>query len=252
MATRDVKVGEPIWIDIMTSDPDTTRKFYSALFGWDSTDPDPTMGGYFNFFRDGEFTAGGMSKADDNPMPDMWSVYLKSDDATKTVETAAANGATVIVPAMDVTELGTMGVFIDPAGNGIGVWQPKEHKGFAVRGEPNSPAWIELMTKGYDAELQFYRDVFGWETLAVHDTPEFRYSFSDPEEAHAAGVMDASNEHVDVPLGWAIYFGSENVDATVATALELGASIVQPAVDTPYGRLAALTDSTGALFKLRG
>jgi len=48
-----------------------------------------------------------------------------------------------------------------------------------------------------------------------------------------------------------VYFEVDDVDAALAKTVELGGAIVQPAEDTPYGRLATATDSTGALFKLR-
>jgi predicted enzyme related to lactoylglutathione lyase len=40
------------------------------------------------------------------------------------------------------------------------------------------------------------------------------------------------------------------VDDAVAKAQELGGSVVQQAEDTPYGRIAIVTDSTGAFFRL--
>ncbi|MDQ2754168.1 MAG: hypothetical protein M3R71_01315 [Actinomycetota bacterium] len=49
---------------------------------------------------------------------------------------------------------------------------------------------------------------------------------------------------------WSIYFGTENTDASLVKVTELGGSIVLPAEDTPYGRLAEVADPTGAHFKL--
>ena len=74
-------------------------------------------------------------------MPDVWSVYLAVDDAKATVDAAAANGAAVIVGAIDVMELGTM---------------------------------VGLHTRDYDATVAFYRTVFHWDTHVVSDAPEFR------------------------------------------------------------------------------
>jgi uncharacterized protein len=53
-----------------------------------------------------------------------------------------------------------------------------------------------------------------------------------------------------VPGQWSIYFGTEDADATLARIVELGGSIVQPAEDTPYGRLAQAADPSGINFKL--
>jgi hypothetical protein len=53
-----------------------------------------------------------------------------------------------------------------------------------------------------------------------------------------------------VPSHWAVYFSVEDADEAVAKALELGATVVRPAEDTPFGRVVDLVDSTGAPFKL--
>lgn len=67
-----------------------------------------------------------------------------------------------------------------------------------------------------------------------------------------AGIMDASGFLPDgAPAQWSVYFAADDVDQALAKVAELGGSTVLPAEDTPYGRLAAAADSTGAIFKLR-
>jgi predicted enzyme related to lactoylglutathione lyase len=55
-----------------------------------------------------------------------------------------------------------------------------------------------------------------------------------------------------VPAHWTVYFAVADTDATVAKLTELGGSVVEPAMDTPYGRIAGVTDPMGARFKLVG
>jgi predicted enzyme related to lactoylglutathione lyase len=63
--------------------------------------------------------------------------------------------------------------------------------------------------------------------------------------------MDASGFlPVGVPAHWSVYFGVEDTDAALAKVVDLGGSILMAAEDTPYGRLAAAADPTGARFKL--
>ena len=152
---------------------------------------------------------------------------------------------------MDVMALGRMAIVTDPGGAMIGAWQPGEHKGFGVYGEPGTPSWFELHTRAYHASVQFYRDVFKWDAHTASDTPEFRYTTYGDGDAALAGIMDAS---AFLPAGspgnWSIYFGADDADKTLDQIVHLGGSIVQPAEDTPYGRLAQAADPTGALFKL--
>jgi predicted enzyme related to lactoylglutathione lyase len=235
----------------MTSNPAATQTFYETLFGWKAVDPDPDHGGYQNFHLDGEPVAGFMQKSPEMEIPDVWSVYLATDDAKATVDAAAAHGGQVIVPAMDVLELGTMAVVADPGGAAVGAWQPGDHKGVNVLLEPGTPQWFELHTRDYAPTVDFYRDVFGWDVHSMGDTPEFRYTTLFGGEQAAAGIMDASAFLPDgVPAHWAIYFNVPDADAALARVVELGGAVVLPAEDTPFGRLAAVTDATGALFKL--
>ena len=43
---------------------------------------------------------------------------------------------------------------------------------------------------------------------------------------------------------------ADDIVARVAKAFELGGSVLEPAEDTPYGRIATAADPTGAVFKL--
>jgi predicted enzyme related to lactoylglutathione lyase len=237
----------------MTSDPERARAFYSQLFGWTAEEPNEEFGGYFNFACRGARVAGGMKAMPDADMPDVWSIYLATDDAAKTAESATTHGGQVVVEPMAVGDLGTMGFVIDAGGAGIGMWQPGSFAGLELVDESSTPAWFELHTRDYDASLDFYHQVFGWETQTMGDSPEFRYTVAKDGEEQVAGVMDASGFlPAGVPAHWSVYFRTDDADASIARARELGGSVIQPAEDTPYGRLATLADPTGAAFKLIG
>lgn len=247
-------IGAPCWVDVMTSDTDRARDFYGRLFGWESEEPNEEFGGYFNFTKDGVLVAGGMpTQPGMEGAANVWSVYLTTDDAEKTVEVATANGAQVIAPAMQVLDLGTMAVMTDNGGAVIGAWQPGTHKGFGILAEDGAPSWFELHTRDYDAAVGFYRDVFRWDTHAMSDTPEMRYTVQrNPEgEGELAGIVDATAWLPEgVPNHWEVYFGADDADATFAKVVELGGTIVTPLEDTPYGRIGTAADPVGARFRI--
>ena len=252
MPKRDsAPIGAPCWVDLFTSDPAGAQAFYSEIFGWTSESAGEEYGGYFNFAKDGVPVAGGMRNDGQAGTPDGWTIYLATDDTERVTKEAVANGGDVIVPAMDVMELGTMAVVSDPGHASIGAWKPGLHKGFAIFGEPGTPSWFELHTRVYDQSVQFYKDVFEWKTQVAGDSPEFRYTTLGEGEQQLAGIMDAS---AWLPAGapgvWSVYFGVTDADATLDAITKLGGAVVQPAEDTPYGRLAQAADPTGALFKL--
>ena len=53
-----------------------------------------------------------------------------------------------------------------------------------------------------------------------------------------------------VPSNWFFFLGSDDVDKTVGLIRENGGGVIREAEDTPYGRLAAVADPTGAGFNL--
>jgi predicted enzyme related to lactoylglutathione lyase len=253
MPKRDsAPIGAPTWNDLFTSDPDQAVAFYTALFGWKVEDPGPEYGGYKNFTKDDIPVAGFMANDGQWGEPDSWSIYLSTDDAQRTMDAAVKHGGQVRFGPMEVMALGTQGMVTDPGGATIGVWQPNQVQGFGLLAEPDAPAWFELHTRGYDAAVKFYTDVFMWDAHTAVDTPELRYTTYGEADGALAGIMDATGFLPDgVPSHWSVYFQTEDADATQAKVEQLGGSVVMPAMDTPYGRLATVADTTGAVFKLQ-
>jgi predicted enzyme related to lactoylglutathione lyase len=255
MPTRDAApVGAPCWIDLFTSDADRARAFYGELFGWTAEDPNPAYGGYFNFQLNGVRIAGAMPNDGATGAPDGWNIYLAVENAEAATEAVSANGGQVFQPAVVLDELGSMAIVADAGGAQLGIWQPGTHKGFGYIAEPGAPGWFELYTTAYEATVRFYQDAFGWDTATASDEPGFRYTTLGENENALAGIMDATG-HDDllpegVPAQWAIYFAVDNADKTLERVAELGGSVLRPAEDTPYGRLAHVADPTGAQFKI--
>jgi predicted enzyme related to lactoylglutathione lyase len=236
----------------MTSDPEKSKAFYGELFGWTAEAAGEEYGGYITFAKDGKSVAGAMRNDPATGVPDVWSVYLATADIQATRDAAVVSGATVIVEPMPVPETGHMGMVADPTGAAIGLWQPDPFQGFGVLAEAGAPSWFELHTRGYDAAIDFYRGVFGWDVHVAADDPGFRYSTAGKEDDATAGVMDASGFLPEgVPSQWFVYVNVEDADKALAQAEHLGGSVLMPAEDTPYGRLATVADPTGATFRLQ-
>jgi uncharacterized protein len=255
MTTRDhAPIGAPCWTDLWTSDVEASRRFYAELFGWEALEPNPEFGGYFMFARDGVPVAGGMGPMPDMPADNRWKVYFATDDIAKTVDVAATHGAQVVSPPMDVADLGRQAVVVDPAGAPVGAWQAGTFPGFTVLDEPGSPSWFELQTRDHAGSVDFYRTVFRWDTNVEGDSDEFRYTtMRDPDsDGFLAGIMDGAQFlPTGTPASWSVYWEVDDAADVAARAQGLGASVVMGLNDTPYGKLVALTDPTGAGFNLR-
>ncbi len=252
MATRErAPLGAPTWIDLLSSDLDRSQEFYGAVFGWTFESAGPEYGGYVNAFKDGHPVAGLMGNDPQFRSPDGWTTYLHTADINATIADATAAGGVNCVEPMEIKDKGWMALLTDPAGAVAGLWQPTGHNGFEVVNEAGAPVFHSLTTRDYGKALDFYRQVFGWQTETVADTDEFRYSTASFDGKALLGVMDGTNHLPEgVPSHWDFFLGAEDVDKTVELVKENGGSVIRDAEDTPYGRLAAVADPTGAGFNL--
>jgi predicted enzyme related to lactoylglutathione lyase len=252
--------GAPCWVDLWTSDVAEARRFYGELFGWTADDPEPAFGGYFGVRRDGVRIAGAMGHMGEPgadffmEATDTWSIYLTTPDIEATVAAAVAAGAQLEGPVMPVGDLGVQATLVDPTGAHLGFWQPGTHPGFTVLDESGAPSWFELHTRDHDAAVAFYSSVLGLTVEAQGETDEFRYTtLNGPSDCgQVAGIMDATAWLPDgAPPAWSIYWCVDGTDAAVEQVEKLGGSVVTPAEDTPYGRIATVADPMGATFHLR-
>lgn len=249
MAPTSQLAGAPCWMDLMTGDLERSKAVYGELFGWTFEDTGADFGHYNMASKDGAPVGGLMAKQDPS-MPDTWTVYLRTADIAATAEKATNGGGQLMFPPMAVGTLGSMTAIIDPAGAVVGAWQPVDFDGFVLTGSHGTPVWFESLSKGYDASVAFYRDAFEWDAHTMSDTPEFRYTTLGEGESAVAGIMDGSAFLGDIPSLWQVYLGCDDVDATAAQLVELGGTEVNALHDTPYGRIGAFTDATGAFVCL--
>lgn len=243
--------GAPTWIDLGTSDVARAQEFYGAVFGWTFESAGPEYGGYINAFSQGRPVAGLMRNDPQWNAPDGWTTYLHAPDINATLGKATAAGAVTCMEPMEVKDKGWMSMLTDPAGAMFGLWQPTGHRGFEVIGEAGAPVYFQLTTRDYAGSLDFYRTAFGWQTETVSDTDEFRYSTAMFDAEALLGVMDgAAILPEGAPSTWTFFLGADDVDKTVQLIVDHGGSVARAAEDTPYGRLAAVADPTGAGFNL--
>lgn len=244
-------LGAPIWIDLGTSDISRAQDFYGTVFGWTFESAGPEYGGYVNAAKDGHPVAGLMVNDPQWNMPDGWTTYLHTADVAASVKAVTTHGGMSCSPPMEVPEKGWMSIVTDNANGVVGLWQPAGHDGFDIVGAAGAPVWHQLTTPEYDKALQFYRQVFGWSTETESDTGEFRYSTAMFDGQPLIGVFDGASFMADGAMGdWCIFFGCDDVDKTIDVIVANGGAVARPAEDTDYGRLAAVTDPTGATFNL--
>ncbi len=115
--------------------------------------------------------------------------------------------------------------------------------------------WYELMTTDTAGAAAFYATITGWKAGAVPGAPaENPYQlFCQPKGMAAGGLMPlpAPAAAMGVPPNWLGYVDVPDVEAALAKALSLGATLAVPVTEVPnMVRFACIRDPQGAALGL--
>ena len=112
-----------------------------------------------------------------------------------------------------------------------------------------TPTWNDLAASDPEGARAFYKAVFGWD----YDIggPEYGgYTTARLGDRPVAGISgNVTPDGTTFPVTWGLFFASEDAEADVARAVELGAQVVFPPMAVgPFGSMATLVDPGGAAF----
>lgn len=242
--------GTFCWSELSSTDQDGSKAFYGALFGWQAEDRPVGEGSVYSMMqidgRDVAAIAGQPSQQREAGVPSLWNSYVAVDSADATAARAGELGASVHAPPFDVFDAGRMAVIQDPQGAYFMLWEPRQHRGAALVNAPGALSWNELQSPDLDAATAFYGGVFGWGAEEAEQMPE-RYVTIKNGEAANGGMR---NLNPGMPPSWLVYFGAEDIDATLAKATELGATVLAGPIDIQIAKIAVVQDPQGAVFAL--
>lgn len=243
--------GIPVWHEIVTPDAAGSRRFYTALLGWQEQSMPMGEAGEVLLFTLAGRPIGGLDAGSLPPgAPAHWVTYFSVEDpAAALAANAAAGGQTLAAPAL-VPGVGTFAVCRDPQG---AIWYP--FRGEAAPALPGAIAegdfiWSELLSPAPADAAAFYADClrYGVETMDMGALGIYRVL--KVGETGIAGVMP-------MPLGakgpahWLPYLRSTEIDAAAARAQAMGATLHLPPTDIGgVGRIAVLADPQGASIAL--
>ena len=249
---REYSPGAFSWVDLVTTDAEAAKSFYTSLFGWGTIDNPVPDGGVYTMFTQGEHSVCATFGMDEGMqqqgIPPHWQSYVTVANADRSVTKARELGGTVVMEAFDVMEAGRMAVILDPSGAALCLWQPGQNCGAGLVNVANSFCWNELYTNDLDTAKQFYGGLLDW-TMEGMDMPTGEYTICKVGDRPNGGMLPIQEEWGDVPPHWAVYFSVEDCDATIAMAGDLGGKVIMDPLDIPeVGRFAGLQDPQGANF----
>jgi len=239
------------WTDLTTPDQDGAKRFYSSLFGWDATDNPMGEGAVYSTMSIGGKDVAAISpqpqQQRDAGAPPIWNSYITVDSADEALQRAKGLGATVHAEAFEVMDVGRMGVVQDPQGAYFLVWEPRRHIGASLVNVPGALTWNELATPDMDGSAEFYSELFGWSFDRLEDS-QMPYNVIKNADGRTNGGIRPAMENE--PTHWLVYFGAEDIEATIGKVSELGGSKLVGPMPIGAGQIAITQDPQGAVFAL--
>jgi hypothetical protein len=237
--------GAPCWFELATSDRDRAKAFYAKLFGWSAREDQPD---YTIFQLEGKPVAAAYTASPAEPV--RWIIYFSVADATLAADAVERLGGTVRKGPFAHADAGRMVIAADPRGAEFVLWEAGTVTGVERIQEPNTVLWVELATRDIARAAAFYSALLGW-TTKEHPGAPGAYQIFSAGGRDWGGLLEMDAEWGDRPPFWSFYVWSPDTDAHTEQAKELGSRIFVPPFDAPgVGRLAMLSDPTGARFSL--
>jgi predicted enzyme related to lactoylglutathione lyase len=238
------RTGKPCWFELEVTDMERARGFYRALLGWEFG---KNAAPYERARLHGKVVAGLVHGRDESEQG--WTVYFASDDVVASAGAVAAAGG-AIVRGPEQAHGGTRALVEDSMGGRFGLWQGVSFPGSEVFDEPGAVCWTELSSRDPSAASKLLEHVFGFE--AQRPFAGFNYVQLRIDGKETAGILGITHEKRPNRgrAAWLVYFQVAQTDHAVAIAVEHGGKIIEPAEDTPFGRMAIVADPFGARIAL--
>jgi predicted enzyme related to lactoylglutathione lyase len=254
--------GSFIWYELMTPDPGAAKAFYDAVVGWD-VEPEASVPGmdYRMIRRSDGGNAGGLARLTDDMRGHgarpVWLGYIGVADVDATIRAVEADGAKVMMPAMDIADVGRIALVADPDGAPIYLMTPApeapdQDSDVFSTDEPQHVRWNELSTGDPDGAIAFYTRHFGWRQEGEMDMGEMgKYRFLYQGGTMIGAVMPRMPQ-MPVSL-WSYYIGVDDIDRAHEAVTSGGGTLLAGPMEIPGGDHALnAMDPQGAAFGLVG
>ena len=218
--------GTPCWVDSIVSnsaDRLALIDFYSELFDWQFDLGTPEMGYYSIAKSKGEPVLGIGEQDEGNGA---WITYFTSENIEEDSKKAGENGAQIVVPPMQIMNLGWMSLIVDPSNAVYGLWQPIEFHGFGVMYEPNSLGWFDHVSESVQPIVDFYTTVLGVGSL---NEGEMKI-LTNGDQWFASITYGEKPEHTPQ---WMPVFVVDSLDRIRSKVRELGGEIIVEEMPVP-------------------
>ena len=245
--------GKFIWHDLVTTDLEADKRFYSGLFGWTYEQRRGPNGNSYTLVKSGDRFVAGMvaeQRPKDGSDISRWLGYLSVPDVGLAVaQNDSAGGETVVGP-LDISDFVRVAAITDPQGAVLGLAQSNiGDPDDSQAGKPGRVVWDELLASDPATAASFYKALAGYRVDMLQRNGG-KYTMLIADNVKRAGILENPLDGVD-PM-WLTYFGVQDVKAATARVDGLGGRVLlAPAAGIRDGKLALVVGPSGALLALQ-
>jgi len=249
---NEIESGMIEWVDLSTPDVERAQRFYGDLLGWTFNVQQTDMGEYVVAEIDGWQVAGMMAPSPEvTDQPSVWTMFVRVDDMEAAVGRVTDAGGTIAAAPFEIPGGARVAVVTDRTGAMFALISGGPEPDQAYYSERiGGVCWAELMTSSLDDAVEFYHQVFGWDSETDGAGP-IPYTTCRLGTKEVAGMISRpAGAPPQVPDSWSVYFTVGNCADAEKRATELGGAVILPATPTPMGPFAVIADPMGAAFQI--
>ena len=248
--------GRFLWYELMTTDMEAAKAFYTKVVGWDTQDVSMPGMPYILFTVGGASVSGLMGLPEDAKKigeKPSWIGYVGVDDVDATADRIKRLGGAVHVPPQDISNISRFSVVADPQMAMLSLlqWLKPRREQPAELSAPGRIGWHELLAADCEKALAFYGELFGWQKAGADMGATGTYQLFSTG-GQTIGGMCTKPVTVPVPF-WLFYFNVGDIDAAAKRVKAGGGEILNGPMEVPDGScMVECTDPQGARFALVG
>lgn len=246
--------GRFYWYDLITTDVEGAKSFYTKLIGWETMAFDGA-GQPYTMWMNGEAPIGGVGvlpeEARKAGAPPHWIAYVLVPSVDDALKQAQKLGGKVVVPGTDIPTVGRFGILTDPQGVQIAVFTTAEPSPESQPGSGNF-SWNELATSDPVGAFSFYQQLFGWEKKDAMDMGEMGVYQMYTRKGGDFPLGGIFKKPAEMPVSaWLYYAMVKDVKKSAEEVKQLSGQILNGPMEVPGGDLIAqCLDPQGAAFAL--
>jgi predicted enzyme related to lactoylglutathione lyase len=241
------------WYELLTTDMDAAKTFYSRVLGWRTHDASTPQFSY-SVFSAGEAAVSGLMDLPPDGQREgatpRWVGYIAVDDIRGTVDRIRRLGGRAFVPPTE-TNIGLISIVADPQGTTLALVQDPKQGQPPEMDKVGHVGWHELFAVDWTSAFAFYSELFGWQRAETDAGSLKSYQLL------SAGGRRIGGMFTKLPMApfpfWLYYFNVADIAVAAKRVIDGGGRIAQGPTQLPdAGWIVRCIDPQGAMFALQG